>query len=216
MPFTGEQRLSTYCRLGSWRIEEALDELQAAFAAREVLPEGFHGLKSGERKRQWLAARLLVSHMTGLPPGHLRRDHWGRPLLPQVQCSISHADGMAVALVAPHRCGIDIERPQARIHRLAHKFLHAEELAFLPVGRTDAWQLTLAWSAKEAMYKFYGRRGLSLRLHYRLAPWNSDAPLPGHGYLDAQILPKNEACLPLRLRYWLADGLIWTVACPET
>ena len=53
------------------------------------------------------------------------------------------------------RAGIDVELIQPKIERIKHKFLSGKEQNLLPPG--NAQLLTLLWSCKEAVYKWYGR-----------------------------------------------------------
>jgi phosphopantetheinyl transferase len=71
--------------------------------------------------------------------------------------SISHSgDYSAVITSKTGPVGIDIERLKDRIYRIKDKFLSVEE--YLKIGEADRLEkLYIAWGAKEALYKIYGR-----------------------------------------------------------
>lgn len=67
---------------------------------------------------------------------------------------------VAAACSRKKRIGIDVEKPGRNIEKIAPRFLCAKEL--------EKWKdtsnlLTLAWSAKESIYKAVGKPGLSFQ-----------------------------------------------------
>lgn len=193
---------------GRWRIDESIPELESAFSQHLPLPVEYLNLVSEERKKQWLSARLLIASMSRIPLHKLVKDTWGRPRLGLRFCSITHARGVAMVMLSDRACGIDIERPQERLRLLAHKFLHAEELLQFPPERAPLATLTLLWCAKEALYKLYGSRGLSLRTHYRIVSLEPDH-LEYRGRIHACIYPSEGDPLPFRLHYRQEPHWIW-------
>ena len=77
--------------------------------------------------------------------------------------SISHSYPYVAAVVSPYvECGIDIQVWHHRMELLQHKFLSDLEQQFF---QQDPRLLTLAWCAKEAAYKWQGRRGVEFIDH---------------------------------------------------
>ena len=74
---------------------------------------------------------------------------------PDLYVSISHSHEYAVAVIAPFKIGIDIEKIEPRPDALAHYFCSQEERAMLEKEsmRRDEW-MTFFWSRKEAVSKF--------------------------------------------------------------
>jgi phosphopantetheinyl transferase len=79
------------------------------------------------------------------------------------------------------RVGIDIEIPSTKIERIRHKFLNAGEISkFDPElsGRNsiletlDSELLTILWSTKEAVFKWYGAGNVDFRQHIQLQKTN--------------------------------------------
>lgn len=74
--------------------------------------------------------------------------------------SVSHGAGMALLAVnARRRIGIDVEAPRMQLHRVAAKFLHADEAA---VWGGSMERLLAAWTVKEAVYKALWMDGAAL------------------------------------------------------
>jgi phosphopantetheinyl transferase len=84
--------------------------------------------------------------------------------------SISHCGNFAAAVASSHnRVGVDIELVTPRLKRIAHKFLTPDEKRYL-----DQWaqlsalylqMLTIIWSSKEAIFKWYGLGNVDFRGH---------------------------------------------------
>jgi phosphopantetheinyl transferase (holo-ACP synthase) len=62
-------------------------------------------------------------------------------------------------------CGIDIQVWHRGMERLQNKFLSDLEKQYF---QDDPHLITAAWSAKEAVYKWQGRRGVEFRDHLRI------------------------------------------------
>lgn len=91
-----------------------------------------------------------------LAPNHtwddVSKDEYGKPFLQQQFLGISHSQDLLVVAWQPTNFGMDIQKIEDRIHRIAPKFTNAKEKLFA----LDAEMLTLIWSAKESVFKFFG------------------------------------------------------------
>lgn len=172
---------------GVWRIEEDEDFFLNALSVGPHLLRALGPLKVQKRRLEFLAGRYLLRHLSpGFPLRLIQPDEHDKPRLPDnaLRFSISHSFPFAAAVVSSvQECGIDVQRPHPRIGALADKFLTPAEKEQTSERHED---LLLAWSAKEAAYKWQGRRGVEFREHL---------PLTG--------LERNErgwkACIELRL-----------------
>lgn len=169
------------------------------------------------------AGRLAAARGLRALTGHARqvgRGADGAPLWPAgVVGAISHAQGRAVALVglAAHHAGlgVDLERI-ARRDSLAPLILGPAERAWLDPD--DALRVTLAFSAKEALFKalyprvrrFFGFDAAELlslgegegrlRLRVSLGPWSQHATFRFHWTeADGQVLTALSAA-PIQAR----------------
>lgn len=111
----------------------------------------------------FLASRWQLAHVLGRNCELLSKDEFGRWEHPSVEISTSHAHGIAaIILSGEHRLGIDVEPIRDKAALLLEKFASYEEVSPL----LDATHPpTLLWSLKEAVYKWYGLKGLLFRKH---------------------------------------------------
>lgn len=152
---------------GLWHITEAEEWLRQHLALSSAETEALNRIKGTGRRREFLAARMLLHHMSGRPErGELFKDEAGKPHLrgSAFHVSISHTTNYAAAIAHPNPCGVDVQRIVPRIRRLAGKFVGAKEQAQLTAA-FELLQLHLIWSAKEAMYKAFGRRQIDFKEH---------------------------------------------------
>jgi 4'-phosphopantetheinyl transferase EntD len=165
-------------RLGIWRIEEP----ESFFLDKVSLdPAVSHPVK----RLQHLAGRwLLPTLYPDFPLDDILIASTRKPFLEseKYHFSISHCGLFAAAIVSrTQRVGIDLERITERIRPIAGKFLNPSERKFLSEDhrrfleqwglhqKMDLELLTLIWSAKESLFKWYGQGGLDFRKHMRLS-----------------------------------------------
>jgi len=104
----------------------------------------------------------------------LRKHESGKPFLEgdENHISISHSGSWIAVLISsrPH-IGIDVQRVEARIQKLAHKFVHDQELTYLQNNTFSLsynQQLTLIWCIKEAIYKAFSENTLLFKEQIQL------------------------------------------------
>lgn len=133
----------------------------------------------GFRRLEWLACRygtheMLSELQLNAPGGRLpvRKDEYGKPFIEDCpfQLSYSHSHGRVAVMLALPLCGVDIQRFVAKISRIAHKFLAPEEAESLDPAQLLR-HLHLYWSAKEAVYKAFGRKSLEFNRQIRITPF---------------------------------------------
>lgn len=134
------------------------------------------------RQREEQAEKMLLNEIFGQETA-LQHHTDGSPYIPTFEgtISISHSKHhLCIALSEKKQVGVDIEEIQERLMRLRKKFLSADELAHLsPTLRN----LTLCWSAKEAIYKIAGEKAGAMGQNITLDTTNI-----GNGtYFNAQI-----------------------------
>lgn len=158
---------ASYGELGVWRISETEAELHHQLELHATEYAQLSKIKGEGRRREFLAARKLLHEMSGREErGVLYKDEYGKPFLADTswQVSISHTTGLSAAVAHPRKCGVDIQIFVPKIARLAKRFMGAAEIAQLTAANQLIFQ-HLVWSAKEAMYKAYGRKEVDFRQH---------------------------------------------------
>ncbi|MGX5819876.1 4'-phosphopantetheinyl transferase family protein [Chitinophaga lutea] len=190
-------------KLGVWKIGEE----EAFFRSTVAIEPDVH---HPHKRLQHFAGRyLLVQLFPELPVNEIRIMDSRKPYIPgnPFHFSISHCGDFAAAIVSRREhVGIDIEEMRPKIARVAHKFLAPRESAFLSHDQRLRHQ-TVCWSAKEAVYKWYGLGGLDFRANMQLQAF----PLQQAGMLRCDFLKEDRMAL-LELQYLFDDGLClaWT------
>jgi 4'-phosphopantetheinyl transferase EntD len=108
-----------------------------------------------------------------------------------------------------HRVGLDIEVPVERIRKIQHKYLEEEESLMLLEDQPEACQvkrLTLAWSAKESIFKWYSLGEMDFKLHMHLHRLVSTGD---SGSIKASLTKPDLVQLLLSFRFFEPLVLSW-------
>jgi phosphopantetheinyl transferase len=152
-------------RAGIWRISETDEALIALSGISGADADKCRSWKSPARRRQWLASRALLVHLTDGKAGTIVYNAHGKPFTEgsKFYISISHTNSYAaVAVSEDSPVGVDIEQIHPRVRRVAERFLNQEEQTCLGEG-PSLIALYYYWSAKEAAYKISGRPSIDFR-----------------------------------------------------
>ena len=154
--------------------EEALDFL----SFREKL--SFANISHPEKRKEWATARIAIRdalEVLQIPyPGFFKDEHGkSQAMNGNGFVSLSHTAGLAGAIY--HRdipVGIDMDFIREKILKIGSRFLDSSEIEFLD---KEPLHYTMAWSAKESIFKCLGKRGVSFRDNILLEPFLSDASI---------------------------------------
>src|SRR5690606_40776804 len=80
-------------------------------------------------------------------------------------------DYAACMLGTRYEVGIDMELVKPKIEVIASKFMKPEELAQLQPEHHYVEQLLTCWTAKEAVYKLQGKKGVSFKDNIYIEPF---------------------------------------------
>lgn len=166
MPLVYQQNINPGTRLGVWHISEE----EIFFLERVPLQRT---ITHPHKRLQHLAGRLLLSELyEDFPIRLIQIADTRKPYLPgeAFHFSISHCGDYAAAIVSKeNRVGVDIEIPQEKIEKIKHKFLEKEEQEVLDSLDTENLKaLTIAWSIKESMFKWYAEGKVDFREHMQI------------------------------------------------
>ena len=154
MPLTFQKQIDEATKIGVWHITEAEEFfLQCVPLQRSITHP--------HKRLQHLAGRYLLRELfPAFPLKLIEIANTRKPFLPNeaFHFSISHCGDFAAAIVSTEsRVGVDIEIPHVKIEKIRHKFLSEKEQLLLNALKEDHDQmLTLAWSVKEAVFKWFG------------------------------------------------------------
>ncbi len=154
MPLLHKWNINNLGRAAIWKVEEP----EAFFAEQTGITSD---IRNEKRRIEHLAGRFLLKHLQDDFPLHdIAPDEHEKPRLPDNEWffSISHSFPYIAAVIDPVcEAGIDIQTPNKKIELIKHKFLSEEEQDML---QHKPALFTLAWCAKEATYKWNGRRAV--------------------------------------------------------
>ncbi|MDR1379949.1 MAG: 4'-phosphopantetheinyl transferase superfamily protein [Tannerella sp.] len=164
-------------RMGIWKITESWEELLESLVNKDVYYSGMMEISSGNRRREWLAVRLLLQHLSGHEARIGYRGN-GSPFLPGSACniSISHTKGFAAILLSENKNpGIDMEYRSERAWKLRGKYMNENEwnrMMSLPDNGNVATAIaTVCWCAKETAFKILGETGVDFSEHLCVEPF---------------------------------------------
>lgn len=194
--------------LASWAVREREDELRSLLhksMQNTALLESITAIKSSSRRKEKIAARLLLQFLLDANVS-LLYDKYGGPVLSESRfnCSISHThDQVVVMLDKKRRIGVDVEHLNGRALRLYSKFMSESEIAQMETDRMK--HACIVWSAKEAMYKWYGKKQVSFKENLKVPI----AQLDNSGKITSYFR-KEEESIDLELTYFKVGEFIYT------
>ncbi len=194
--------------VGLWNMTESYDFLKTMLRRQGQYPLPPHYTHE-RRIKEWVTVRVLLHEM--LPSNYfdIRYNDSGKPFLdsPSGHISISHTHGHVCVMYHPHlNCGVDVELIDERIDRVAKKFIRTDENAFLNSVKLRE-QLYVIWSAKEVVYKMYGKKSLDFKLNLRVQPFH----LSNEGSVTAELILNNDIC-PYTVNYTIKNNLLLAFA----
>ena len=154
MPLIYHHQINSATKIGVWHITE-----EENFFLNYVPLQ--RSITHPHKRLQHLAGRYLLRELfPEFPLSLIIIADTRKPFLEDdvFHFSISHCGDYAAAIVSTqNRVGVDIEIPHAKIEKIQHKFLSENEKNILNNTAGDNIEkLTMAWSIKEAMFKWYG------------------------------------------------------------
>lgn len=207
MPLFYQQNINYACKLAIWKIEE-----EESFFLKKV-PLNIQ-VSHPHKRLQHLAGRYLLPYLYPDFPFHeILIADTRKPFLKneEYHFSISHCGQFAAAIVSNElRVGIDIELQTERLHRIKHKYLSNKELEF--VGSHNKVEqlklLTIMWSAKEAMFKWYGSGNVDFDKMMKIEEFN----LSIQDSLQASFYaPEKTVLLQLEYKFLNDLCLAWVI-----
>lgn len=207
MPIYYQQNINDFTQLAVWKIEET-----ESFFTQKVTVQ--QQVTHPHKRLQHLAGRFLLPFLyPDFPSELIQIADTRKPYLPNeaYHFSISHCGDYAAAIVSStQRVGVDVEMVTHRVSKIRHKFLHVSELENWNIESLEEQEkfrtLTLLWSAKEAIFKWWGRGDIDFSDCMQVEA----ADLKPSGILTA-IFRKDDFIASLQLHYRLTNelSLVW-------
>jgi 4'-phosphopantetheinyl transferase len=167
LPLIKEENINNSIIVGIWHCTESLGELEAEFNLPLIDQNEIDNTKMHKRKIEKTITRalskyLLEKHFSQTYKG-LQKLETGKPILVDVklEMSVSHCENyLAVLITNLDKAGIDIQNTNEKIKAVAARIFSVQELAQI---NEDKNLLARAWSAKEAMFKFYEKGKINFK-----------------------------------------------------
>ncbi|MGN6298812.1 MAG: 4'-phosphopantetheinyl transferase family protein [Ginsengibacter sp.] len=165
MPLFYQHNINQHTKLAVWKISEPEEFfLKKVSLQKEITHK--------HKRLQHLAGRYLLQILyPQFPIELIETAESKKPFLPNqnLHFSISHCGDFAAAIISRDKLvGIDVELVCAKIENIKHKFLSTTELEL--VTKTGSGLniqnynlLTLCWSVKETIFKWYGKGGINFK-----------------------------------------------------
>jgi phosphopantetheinyl transferase len=212
MPMVYQQNINPYTKLGVWHIAE-----HESFFTEQVPVQ--RNITHPHKRLQHLAGRLLLKELyPGFPYELIRIADTRKPFLENeaYHFSISHCgDYAAVIVSSANRAGVDVELISTKVGKVMHKFLSASEQELVQTllhGNSFHYHtklLTLAWSIKESLYKWYGDGELDFIEHLHIENIIAD---DNSGTAHCKILKNRQINLIVHFLFFNENCISWVVS----
>ena len=172
MPLLLIRKAAHNSRIAVWRVEESNDYFLKALQLTKLEKKAYRAMKP-HRQQEWLSSRFLLHRLSGDKKRHaILKDDYGKPYredCPQ-HISLSHSREYVAVILSEKPVGIDIQKQEAKITRIAHKFVNQQEANRIPESLEPEYYHTI-WGAKESMYKAYGKKNLDFKTNMHVYPF---------------------------------------------
>lgn len=162
MPLIFHSQINPATKIGVWHITEGEEFFLADVSVQRSITHP-------HKRLQHLAGRYLLRELfSNFPLALIEIADTRKPFLADeaFHFSISHCGDYAAAIVSTeNRVGVDIEIPHPKIQGIKHKFLSRSEQELF--GEIPS-MLTMAWSIKEAVFKWYGEGQVDFINHFEI------------------------------------------------
>ena len=207
MPICHREIIENQTEFLIWKITETEAELRQGLALSPAALARLAQRKSSVHRKDYLAIRQLLK-LLKIPPLMHQYNSEGVPYLTDGRyISISHTRDLASVVISSRPVGIDLEHYKEKIRRIAPRFLHPSENE-IPKGAAGLIYLTQIWTAKEALYKAFKKKGLIFNTQLRIDPFK-DKATNGKGWVI-----EDEQQTPYALQYRIFNNYCFTLAIP--
>jgi phosphopantetheinyl transferase len=207
MPLFYQHNINDSIKLAVWHITENEDFFSKKVSVKKEIMHP-------HKKLQHLAGRYLLQILhPDFPFDLIEIAESKKPFLTneKFHFSISHCRDYAAAIVSENKpVGIDVELITPKIQLVKDKFLSESELELLKTfdrpSTLNDQLATLFWSAKEAIYKWYGKGALSFKNNLKLKKLLFEN---NHGSINAQFIKDEKIDLQIEFKFFGALCLAW-------
>ncbi len=166
MPLYLNKKLTEEIHFMVWHLTETMIELVTLVNPDKSDLETLANISHDAKKKEYLAGKNAVMQMCLIEKIEfegIEKDENGKPFLKNTsyEISLTHTpEYIGVVFSKTKPVGIDIEKPRNQIFKVLNRLCVASELNWVS---DDLERATILWSAKEALYKLYGKRKVDFK-----------------------------------------------------
>ena len=212
MPLFYQHNINDSTKLAVWKITESEDFFLEKVSVQKEITHP-------HKRLQHLAGRYLLQILhPDFPFQLIEIAPSKKPLLSsgKLRFSISHCNDFAAAIISEKKLvGIDVELVTPKIKLVKTRFLREDEIALLPADispHISHQLLTLFWSAKESIFKWYGKGHLSFKNNMSLNELRFEK---GEGFINANFIKDEKIDLKIHFRFFDNLCLAWVISNNE-
>jgi 4'-phosphopantetheinyl transferase EntD len=167
-----DKQVNNHSRLGIWEINEDYEELFSMLKLRQEEINTLESFRNYRRKLEWMSVRVLLNKLTNKNNNIIYNGN-RKPFIADQShnISISHSYQYAAVLISKKsHAGIDIEKIQQKITKIARKFINQDEIENIDKQK-EIYHLYLHWCAKEALYKMFDKKDINFKKHITIEPF---------------------------------------------
>lgn len=192
MPLYRKTKFDNGMVLTIWKIEESESDLRPMLSLNAREEKELQAVKASSSRLRWMASRLaLKSIFDEWKVIEINKDVHGKPFFESEEgfFSLSHSGEFAICCYHPEKkVGVDVELVRDKILAIQEKFMKAEELDTV-ADKDKIENLMVCWCAKEAIYKWQGTKGLSMREGITIYPFEYEEK----GRITANLVTETRA-----------------------
>ncbi len=149
--------------LGIWEISESLEEIK-----KSINDDNYKLFKSLKRQKEYICTRLLLREID--PNLSITYNKWGAPTInTNKNISISHSKNIIAIIISKKNVALDIEMISKNPLKIKDKFLSIFDNISHSIEET-----TLAWSAKETIFKLHQKGDIDYKSDIQIKEINYD------------------------------------------
>jgi len=180
-----------------WHIVEDYQYFSSKLSLSQTLTQELEQMIP-KRRLEWILPRYMLTVIAGTNPPVYQKDKHGKPHLKDstTSISISHSGQYLALIKSDVSCGIDVQKLTKSIHSIRHKFTDDKELELF-TSRKVPTPLHIIWSSKEAIFKCYGRRKVSIKSDIAITAVKNNRELKGSLQTPESVLHYDLFNIPL-------------------
>lgn len=180
MPECYREKIDNKKQIVVWDITESEIELYKNLSLSKNALFNISQRKSIVHRKGYLAIRQILKNLN-IDFTLFQYDQNGAPYLTDGRyISISHTKDKAAVVIALKPVGIDLEHYQNKIKKIAPRFIHQNEISDIQ-KLNDIKYLTQIWTAKEALYKIFHKKGIHFKNQLQVDKFDREKSNDGLG-----------------------------------